>query len=119
VKKDRFDQRMVALSPSSGLLSSYRKGEKGWEQFSEDFLSEMRANPDSVKAIGRLRALSDARDITPLCYERSGIPCHRYLVRDILAEPSLLLGRLGTVGTSGGSCRSPTSSRTRKTARVP
>jgi uncharacterized protein YeaO (DUF488 family) len=92
VKKDRFDKRIVALSPSRGLLSSYRDGEKNWDQFSESFLSELRANPESLEAIRSLRALSQAQDVTLLCYERSGAPCHRYLVRDMVAAaPDLCL----------------------------
>src|SRR5580704_13680187 len=51
VKKDRFDRRIIALSPSRELLSSYREGKKGWDQFSKSFLSELRANPESLEAI--------------------------------------------------------------------
>jgi len=93
VKKDRFDRRIIALSPSRGLLSSYRDGEKDWDQFSKTFLSELRANPESLEAIRSLHALSKSQDVTLLCYERSGAPCHRYLVRDMVAAPDLVLGR--------------------------
>jgi uncharacterized protein YeaO (DUF488 family) len=98
VKKDRFDRRIIALSPSRGLLSSYRDGEKDWDQFSRSFLSELRANPESVEAIRSLHALSQGQDVTLLCYERSGAPCHRYLVRDIVAAPDLISGRTEAEG---------------------
>jgi uncharacterized protein YeaO (DUF488 family) len=92
VKKDRFDRRIIALSPSRELLSSYREGKKGWDQFSKSFLSELRANPESLEAIRSLHALSRIQAVTLLCYERSGLPCHRYLVRDLVAAPGLLSG---------------------------
>jgi uncharacterized protein YeaO (DUF488 family) len=90
VKKDRFDRRIIALSPSRGLLSSYRDGEKDWDQFSKSFLSELRDNPESLEAIRSLHALSQVQDVTLLCYERAGAPCHRYLVRDVVAAPDLI-----------------------------
>jgi uncharacterized protein YeaO (DUF488 family) len=93
VKRDRFQRRIIALSPSRGLLSSYRHGEKGWDQFSTAFLSELRANPESLEAIRSLHALSQVQDVTLLCYERAGAPCHRYLVRDLVAAPDLISGR--------------------------
>jgi uncharacterized protein YeaO (DUF488 family) len=118
VKKDRFDKRIVALSPSRGLLSSYRNGEKNWDQFSESFLSELRANPESLEAIRSLRALSQVQDVTLLCYERSGAPCHRYLVRDMVAAASDLVS--GPAEADGGkrqrSTPSPKARRARGTA---
>jgi len=90
VKKDRFDEWLRPLSPSRELLSDYRSGKKSWGRFKESFLSEMRANPDSVEAIRRLAALSQDEDVTLLCYERAGLPCHRLLVRDVIAAPGLL-----------------------------
>ena len=102
VKKDRFDRRIIALSPSRGLLSSYREGERDWDQFSRSFLSEMRANPESLEAIRWLHELSQVQDVTLLCYERSGVPCHRYLVRDLVAAPGLLSGRHEAEGGKKG-----------------
>jgi len=93
VKKDRFDRRVVALSPSRQLLSSYRAGEKDWDRFSEAFLAELRASPESLEALRTLRELSKVKDVTLLCYERKGLPCHRYIVRDLLVAPGLLSGR--------------------------
>jgi uncharacterized protein YeaO (DUF488 family) len=92
VKKDRFDRRVLALSPSRELLSSYRSGEKDWGEFSEAFLAELRANPESLEEIRSLHELSKVQDITLLCYERPGLPCHRHIVRDLLTKPNLLSG---------------------------
>lgn len=90
VKKDRFDRRVVALSPSRELLSSYRTGERDWAEFSEAFLAELRVNPESLEALRSLHELSKDQDVTLLCYERAGLPCHRYIVRDLVAFPGRL-----------------------------
>jgi len=86
VKKDRFDEWLRPLSPSRELLSSYRSGKKNWGQFRESFLSELKANPDAIKEIRRLAALSQDGDVTLLCYERAGLPCHRHILHDILSR---------------------------------
>ncbi|MDA4133476.1 MAG: DUF488 family protein [Thaumarchaeota archaeon] len=113
VKKDRFDRRIIALSPSRGLLSSYREGKMDWDQFSRSFLSELRANPESLEAVRSLHAISQVQDVTLLCYERSGMPCHRYLVRDVVAAPGLLSKPLKA--EEGEGARSAPSRRTPRT----
>jgi uncharacterized protein YeaO (DUF488 family) len=90
VKKDRFDRRVVALSPSRELLLSYRSGGMDWEEFSNAFLAELLANPESIDAIRSLHEVSKERDVTLLCYEKPGLPCHRYIVRDLVASPGSL-----------------------------
>ncbi len=84
VKKDRFDEWVRVLSPSSELLMSYKRGEKDWESFKRQFILELRDSLDSQEAILTLNQLSKIYDITLLCYEKSGTPCHRHLVRDII-----------------------------------
>lgn len=91
VKKDRFDVWAKALSPSRELLASYRSGKKGWRQFASSFLSELRGE-ESREALERLAALSRDSVVTLLCYEREGLPCHRYLVRDALRGAGLVPG---------------------------
>jgi uncharacterized protein YeaO (DUF488 family) len=112
VRKDRFDRRIIALSPSRDLLWSYRDGEIDWDQFSKSFLSELRANPQSLEAIRSLHELSRVNDVTLLCYERSGVPCHRYLVSDLVAAPDLVSGR--PEAERGNGKRSPPSRGTRR-----
>ena len=121
VKKDRFDRRIVALSPSRDLLSSYRRGETNWGQFGVSFLEEMRSNPDSLDAIRSLHELSRVGDVTLLCYERSGLRCHRQLVRDVVAEPGLLLSGSAEAkgnGDAGSESRVRRSSPSRATGRA-
>ena len=90
VKKDRFDRWVKSLSPSRELLSSYRAAEKSWEQFRESFLAELRGSPESIEALRTLGAQGRLQDITLLCYEKEGLPCHRQVVRDILTTPKVL-----------------------------
>jgi len=94
VKKDRFDRWVKALSPSRELLSSYKAGKKTWDQFRESFLAELKGSPESIEALRTLGAQSRLQDVTLLCYEREGVPCHRQVVRDILITPQVLSGDL-------------------------
>lgn len=50
----------------------------------------------SLDVILALNDFSKANDVTLLCFEKSGIPCHRHLVRDIVENPALLGVRLET-----------------------
>jgi uncharacterized protein YeaO (DUF488 family) len=90
VKKEHFDEWVYALSPSPKLLFSYKNGEKTWDEFMRAFIEEIRQNDNSVEAIQALNDASKGENITLLCYEKSGKPCHRHLVRDIVAAPVLL-----------------------------
>jgi uncharacterized protein YeaO (DUF488 family) len=90
VKKEHFDEWVYTLSPSAKLLFSYKHSEKSWKEFREAFIQEIRQNDTSMEAILALNDASKGEDITLLCYEKSGTPCHRHLVRDIVAAPFLL-----------------------------
>jgi uncharacterized protein YeaO (DUF488 family) len=90
VKKDRFDRWIRALSPSRELLSGYRSGEKDWDEFKGSFLSEMMADPESIEALSKMATLGRDNDVTLLCYEKAGLPCHRYVVQEVLTTPHLL-----------------------------
>jgi len=89
VKKDRFDRWVKPLSPSRELLSSYKAGKKSWDQFRESFLAELRESPEGIEALRTLGAQSQLQDVTLLCYEKEGTPCHRQVVRDILTTPEV------------------------------
>jgi uncharacterized protein YeaO (DUF488 family) len=69
---------------------SYKRGEKDWVEFKLSFVRELRSNLDSIEAITTLYEISRNRNITLLCYEKSGVPCHRHLVRDLIEQPELL-----------------------------
>ena len=86
VKKDRFDRWIRELSPSSDLLHAYKSGDKSWQTFAAEFKTELDANPSSMLAIRSLREESRKGNVTLLCYERSGIPCHRYIVAELVKK---------------------------------
>jgi uncharacterized protein YeaO (DUF488 family) len=90
VKKDRFDRWVRELSPSRELLRAYRSNEKSWEVFKSEFVAELKANPSSLTAIRAVRRESRKSDVTLLCYEKSGNPCHRYVVVELVKKPKLL-----------------------------
>jgi uncharacterized protein YeaO (DUF488 family) len=86
VKKEHFDEWVKDLSPSRELLFKYNEGKLDWSEFEASFLSEIRNNNDSLNAIDALRKASRSIDITLLCYEKDGQPCHRYLVKDLIEK---------------------------------
>jgi uncharacterized protein YeaO (DUF488 family) len=90
VKKDRFDSWLRPLSPSGGLLKSYRTGIKSWGEFERLFLVELRSNEESAAALLSVADLAKNGDVTLLCFEKQGLPCHRYVVQDVLTDPRLL-----------------------------
>jgi uncharacterized protein YeaO (DUF488 family) len=90
VKKDRFDRWVRELSPSRKLLREYRTEEKSWDVFESEFIDELKANPSSLLAIQNLRKESRKGNVTLLCYEKSGSPCHRYVAAELVKKPKLL-----------------------------
>jgi len=90
VKKDHFDCWVRELAPSPTLLQSYKQGERTWEEFKIEFLTEMRDSIDSLEVIHALNQQNAVKNITLLCYERDGMPCHRHIVKNIIEAPNLL-----------------------------
>ena len=87
VRKSHFDNRVRELAPSAELLQNYKNHSIGWEEFAMYFKEELQ-NDTSIEIINKLR--STRRNITLLCYEPDGTPCHRHLLHDIIDDPSLL-----------------------------
>lgn len=108
VKKERFDRWVKELSPSRELLREYRSGAKSWDRFRSDFIAELRSSPASLAAIRTLRKESEHRDITILCYERAGKPCHRYIVEE-LVKRSHMRKRAATVDVTSSAAASSSS----------
>jgi uncharacterized protein YeaO (DUF488 family) len=92
VKKDRFDRWVRELSPSAVLLRAYRLKEKSWDAFRTEFIAELSANPSSLEALHTLRRESRKGNVTLLCYEKSGNPCHRHIVAELVKKPKLIGG---------------------------
>jgi len=90
VSRDNFDEWVSVLSPSPELLSEYKERHIDWDAFMSLFLKELRCNVGSQEALRILNELSKKHDVTLLCYEKSGTPCHRHLVRELVENPQSL-----------------------------
>ena len=90
VKKNRFDYWLRELSPSKELLFSYKEGKISWAEFKVNLLSEIKNNNNSLDAIYSLNNCSRFYNVTLLCYEKEGNPCHRHLIRELVDDPKPL-----------------------------
>ncbi len=90
VKREKYDIWVRELAPSAELLKRYKNTKVDWNDFKTTLLSELRDNIDSIEAISALQARSNMQDVTLLCYEKDGCPCHRHMVRDLIENPHLL-----------------------------
>lgn len=90
VRKEKFDEWVYVLSPAPELLFAYKQGKIKWDTFAHEFLNQLRDEAECLEAIQTLHDLSKNEDITLLCFEKDGNPCHRHLVRDIIENPELL-----------------------------
>ncbi len=90
VKREKYDIWVRELAPSAELLKRYKNTKVNWDDFKITLLSELRDNIDSVEAIHALQSRSNMQDVTLLCYEKDGCPCHRHMVKDLIEDPRLL-----------------------------
>ena len=91
VRREKYDIWVRELAPSAELLKKYKNSEIKWADFSKSLLSELQDNTDSIEAIHALQTKGDMENITLLCHEKDGEPCHRHMVKNLIEEPSLLL----------------------------
>ena len=61
---------MPELSPSSGLLMSYKNNTVNWDTFELSFIKEVCYNPYAIAGICKLYEQNKTSDITLLCQER-------------------------------------------------
>lgn len=99
VQRSHFDEWVSILSPSPELLFGYKEGKIGWDSFKDSFMSQLKTDIGSLDAILALNDLSRKHNITLLCFERSGTPCHRHIVRDVIENPTLVGVGFGTEDT--------------------
>ena len=88
---------LPALYPSRALLSAYRRGEIGFAELDAAYRVELDAALERDVAFRALmEGLPGAGDLTLLCFEAAGDPCHRRSAAAWLLErvPALRLGRL-------------------------
>ncbi len=90
VKREKYDIWVRELAPSAELLKRYKNSEIEWADFTSTLLSEIQDSMDSIEAIHALQTRSNMQDITLLCHEKDGCPCHRHMIRDLIEDPRLL-----------------------------
>ena len=99
VQRSHFDEWVSALSPRPELLFGYKEGKIGWDSFRDSFMSQLKSDVDGLEAVLVLYDWSRNHDVTLLCFEKSGSPCHRHIVRDVIDNPRLLGVGYGTEDT--------------------
>ena len=100
VKREKYDIWMRELAPSAELLKKYKNSEIKWTDFSKNLLSELRNNADSIEAINTLHAKGSLENITLLCHEKDGEPCHRHMIKNLIDKPKLLESSFVSENTS-------------------
>ena len=77
-----YDEWIRELAPSPKLLDKSRSGKISWEEYKEQYLSEME---DQKTLIQELKNRSDAGEIiTLLCWEKDDKHCHRRLLKELI-----------------------------------
>ncbi|MGI9567381.1 MAG: DUF488 domain-containing protein [Nitrosopumilus sp.] len=90
VKKSQYDEWLKELSPSIELVHEYKNDKISWKKFLSLYKFEISKNLQSLELIKQLRKQSKIYDVTLLCFEAEGDPCHRHLLREIINKPSFL-----------------------------
>ena len=89
VRRSHFDDWIRALAPSAALLRAYKGGEIAEGEFMGRFVREIEASGEAQAALLDLRRAAVSAGITLLCYEPSGAPCHRHILRRLVEEPGV------------------------------
>lgn len=90
VKKSQYDAWLKELSPSLELIHDYKSEKITWKRFFSKYKKELLENPESIESLKILRKKNKISNITLLCFEPDGVPCHRHLLREIIEKPKLL-----------------------------
>ena len=83
VKKGSFDEWIRDLAPSRELLRQYKGAGMEWDAFLASLREEL-GRRDIGGTIMSLGSRGKTSNVTLLCYERDGLPCHRYMIRDMI-----------------------------------
>jgi uncharacterized protein YeaO (DUF488 family) len=90
IKKTHFDIWKRELAPSQQLLKEFKTNKKTWKEFIKSFKSELQGNKDTLQTIKDLKIKTKSQNITLLCFEKDGTPCHRHLLKKIIQNPKYL-----------------------------
>ncbi len=90
VKKSQYDVWLKELSPSLELIHEYKNDKITWKTFFSRYKKELQENLMAIEIMQELYKKSKASNVTLLCFEPDGVPCHRHLLREIIKKPKLL-----------------------------
>ena len=90
VKREKYDIWVRDLSPSPELLKKHKNSEIDWNDFTLSLLAELKSNINSIEAIYTLQTKGNTQNITLLCHEKDGEPCHRHMIKDLIDDPSCM-----------------------------
>ena len=88
IKKLNMIKWLKELSPSIELIHNYKNKKITWRKFLSLYTSEISTNSQSLELVKQLRKQSKIDNITLLCFEPNREPCHRHVLREIIAKPS-------------------------------
>ena len=89
-KKEKIDQWHKDLAPSKELIKKYKGSEITVRIFLSSYKSEISKNPSSLELIKKIRTYSKKENVTLLCFESDGGPCHRHVLREIIKNEKFL-----------------------------
>ncbi len=90
VKKSQYDVWLKELSPSLDLIHEYKNDKITCKTFFSRYKKELQENLMAIEIMQELYKKSKASNVTLLCFEPDGVPCHRHLLREIIKKPKLL-----------------------------
>ncbi len=90
LKKEKINQWHKDLAPSRELIKKYKGNEITAKKFLTSYKLEIAKNPESLELIKKIRTYSQLENITLLCFEPDGEPCHRHVLREIVKKQKFL-----------------------------
>ena len=67
------------------LLKRYKHGVMSWDDFVVRYKAEMGGDA-AIQAMRDILHHMESQNVTLLCYEPEGAPCHRYVLRDMILD---------------------------------
>ena len=90
IRKTHFDVWMKDLAPSKDLINEYKSNKITWDQLVIDFKLELQENKDAISIMNDLKNKIKSENVTLLCFEKNGVPCHRHILKQIIENPRKL-----------------------------
>ena len=75
--------------PGAPLLKAYKGRKVTWDEFVREYKKEIDTDA-GLSCIEKLRFGAASSDVTLLCYEPEGVPCHRHILSEIILDPEKL-----------------------------